>query len=148
MKNILIIVALLVSGCVSGDKFVPGEKKAVLDIQIEGLKENAGVLMVAMYHTDQNFTKNVYPVTAVSRRVSGSVMKITLHGKFIPGVYGIAVFHDENGNKTMDLSPAGMPLEGFGFSNNPSLAKGKPGWKDVSFEINENKQINIRALYP
>ncbi|MBN2781151.1 MAG: DUF2141 domain-containing protein [Candidatus Marinimicrobia bacterium] len=35
-----------------------------------------------------------------------------------PGTYAVKFFHDSNANGILDLSRIGIPLEGFGFSNN------------------------------
>lgn len=50
------------------------------------------------------------------------------------GVYGVTLFHDKNGNKTMDFDPNGMPLEMYGVSNNV-MSYGPPQWSDAKFEV-------------
>ncbi|HHX33695.1 MAG TPA: DUF2141 domain-containing protein, partial [Gammaproteobacteria bacterium] len=42
------------------------------------------------------------------------------------GRYAIQLFADLNDNGQLDSSPRGIPLEPVGFSNNPSLLRGKP----------------------
>ncbi|MCH9660677.1 MAG: DUF2141 domain-containing protein [Bacteroidetes bacterium] len=61
-----------------------------------------------------------------------------------PGIYGITLFHDKNGNKTMDFEPNGMPKEMYGVSNNV-MSYGPPQWKDAQFEVaNEALELEIR----
>lgn len=50
------------------------------------------------------------------------------------GNYGILLFHDANGNKSMDFEPNGMPIEMFGVSNNV-MSYGPPMWSDAKFEV-------------
>ena len=61
------------------------------------------------------------------------------------GWYGVSIFHDENGNGKMDQNAMGIPKEAYGFSNNAKGFFGKPGYKDVVFELNSaEKQIAIK----
>ncbi|NND63650.1 MAG: DUF2141 domain-containing protein [Flavobacteriaceae bacterium] len=61
-----------------------------------------------------------------------------------PGVYGITLFHDKNGNKNMDFEANGMPLEMYGVSNNV-MSYGPPQWSDAKFEVaNEPLTLDIR----
>ena len=37
-----------------------------------------------------------------------------------PGIYAATAYHDENGNGKFDKNRVGLPIEGFGMSNNPT----------------------------
>ena len=37
-----------------------------------------------------------------------------------PGIYAATAYHDENDNGKFDKNRAGLPVEGFGVSNNPT----------------------------
>lgn len=43
-----------------------------------------------------------------------------------PGEYAIALMHDENGDSKFNTTVFGIPKEGFGFSNNPTVRFGPP----------------------
>ena len=65
-----------------------------------------------------------------------------------PGIYAIFVHHDENGNKKLDLNWVGMPSEGFGFSNNPSIFLASPDPEDATFPVeNGRTKIDIDLRY-
>lgn len=51
-----------------------------------------------------------------------------------PGVYALAVIHDENGNAKLDTF-VGIPREGFGFSRDPRIGFGPPRFEAASFEV-------------
>ena len=51
-----------------------------------------------------------------------------------PGRYGIAVFHDKNGNEELDRNLFGVPSEPFGFSNNPRIGFKAPGFDTFAFD--------------
>ena len=66
-----------------------------------------------------------------------------------PGTYGVAVYHDADGNHKLNRTGLGMPLEGFGFSNNPTAAFGMPRFSEVRLLIgHSNTETRIRLTYP
>ena len=51
-----------------------------------------------------------------------------------PGTYAAKVMHDENDNGKLDTNFMGMPIEGYGFSNNPQLLR-KPTFDEAKFDL-------------
>ena len=49
------------------------------------------------------------------------------------GIYALAVIHDENMDGNLDTNWAGMPMEGYGFSNDARALIGAPSFDDASF---------------
>jgi len=58
------------------------------------------------------------------------------------GQYAVKVFHDENGNHSLDTNMLGVPSEGYGFSNNAG-SFGPASFKDASFSLQADAQITI-----
>ncbi len=54
-----------------------------------------------------------------------------------PGTYAAEAYHDENDNKTLDLSLFGLPEEGMGFSRNARMFFGPPRFDAASFVVTE-----------
>lgn len=53
------------------------------------------------------------------------------------------VTHDENRNGRLDANLIGVPIEGYGFSNDPAV-RGKPTFDDIAFEIGQaNRAITV-----
>jgi uncharacterized protein (DUF2141 family) len=52
-----------------------------------------------------------------------------------PGIYAVAVVHDENGNGRLDRNILGMPVEGYGVSNNRTYAFSAPRWEESRFSL-------------
>ena len=65
------------------------------------------------------------------------------------GTYAVSVFHDENDNKKLDKNFVGVPLEGYGVSNNIRHMISAPEFKESSFQVNGevDKNIKIRMGY-
>lgn len=58
-----------------------------------------------------------------------------------PGVYAVSLYHDENANTDFDRNWVGLPTEGYGFSNNPSLFLGPPSFDQTAFEVGESGTV-------
>lgn len=66
-----------------------------------------------------------------------------------PGVYAIALYHDENNNLRFDRTGLGLPSEGYGFSNNPTTLAGLPSFSSVRLNIPHSGLVTrIRMKYP
>lgn len=64
------------------------------------------------------------------------------------GRYAVVVYHDENDNHTFDRNLIGLPTEGFGVSNNPSLFLAAPNFEESSFEVNgEVTHVDVDMKY-
>jgi uncharacterized protein (DUF2141 family) len=52
-----------------------------------------------------------------------------------PGVYAVALYHDENRDGKFDRTGIGLPAEGYGFSNNPATLAGLPQFRSVRLGV-------------
>jgi len=66
-----------------------------------------------------------------------------------PGAYAVMVHHDENDNKKFDSNLIGIPLEGYGASNNRTYALKAPRWDEsrVTVETGKNVELKISVRY-
>ncbi|MFQ5624920.1 MAG: DUF2141 domain-containing protein, partial [Paracoccaceae bacterium] len=65
-----------------------------------------------------------------------------------PGTYAIAVYHDENENRELDRGFLGIPLEGFGFSNDSFIGFGAPDFADAAVTVpGKGTRITIHMIY-
>lgn len=66
-----------------------------------------------------------------------------------PGVYAIALYHDENGDTKFNRSMIGLPVEGWGFTNNPPTLMGLPSFSSVRLNITRTGLVTrIKMKYP
>lgn len=64
------------------------------------------------------------------------------------GTYAVAVYHDENGNKKFDKNWMGLPVEGFGVSNNPTYFLVPPSHAEAAFSVDAHqKTLTILLKY-
>ena len=61
-----------------------------------------------------------------------------------PGIYAVAVFHDENLNDIFDQGIFGIPLENYGFSNDARGFFSAPDFEDAKFQVRgQRTEISI-----
>lgn len=120
------------------------ENTASFALQIEGLGKVEGEIRIAMFNSEDSYTKE--PIHAVVLPVDSST--VIWNVDELPfGEYAIAVFHDKNTNGKLDTNILGIPKERYGFSNNARGRFGPASWTDSMFifdsNVNEHK-ISIK----
>ena len=116
-------------------------------VTVHGVRSDKGTLKAKLYGDNpDDFLRKGKKID--SHRVSAK-KNTTVLCLYVPqpGMYAIAVHHDENGNKKLDLNWFGMPSEGFGFSNNPSVFLASPDPEDAAFQVENGRttiDINLR----
>lgn len=114
-------------------------------VQIDGFRQQVGQAMVFVFTNDDDFpTKRDRAFASKKTPVTDTVLIVPFDN--VPwGVYGIAVYHDENLNDKMDRSWYGMPKEGYGASNDATGTFGPPKFKDAKFEF-KNSRDTVKII--
>lgn len=102
-------------------------------VNLTGIRATTGVVKLALAGSAESYNGKAPPVQGVGGPPTGETATFTFRD-VAPGRYAVMVTHDENGNGQMDVNAIGMPLEGYGFSNNPDVMR-KPTWDEASFEV-------------
>lgn len=117
---------------------------ADLTIEVAGLADAKGKVMVAVYDRADHFLKQAVRDAAVDAK-PGKV-QVVIAG--LPaGDYAVGVFQDKNGNNELDSNPVGMPIEPYGFSNDASGNYGPPSFEQSLVHVPETGShitINLR----
>ena len=106
-----------------------------LTVRFENVKETKGELYVGIFEKD-NFLRQ--PTIGKMIKVDGKGLEVTFEGVAY-GSYAVSVFHDLNGNKTMDRESNGMPTEPWAMSGTIDPYQ-YPTWEGAKFELNSKKQ--------
>ncbi len=78
--------------------------------------------------------------------MTGTVASKNFYG-LKPGSYAVALYADKNSDSKLNTNAFGIPSEGFGISNNPKAKTRAPKFTEASFDLNQNKTINITMQY-
>ena len=126
----------------------PNAETFSLTIDVKNLRNEKGVVQFALYNKDGSIPdedyENYYKIVK-GEIVNGSS---TITFKNIPtGKYAVNILHDENKNGKIDKGFI-LPIEGIGFSNFQSIGlTNRPNFSRASFELKENKTINVKVIY-
>ena len=126
----------------------PNAKTLSLTIEVKNLRNEKGVVQFALYNKDGSIPdedfENYYKI------VKGEIVNAssTITFKNIPsGKYAVNILHDENKNGKIDKGFI-LPIEGIGFSNFQSIGlTNRPNFSKASFELKENKTIDVTVIY-
>lgn len=112
-------------------------------VHVAGIRNANGDILVSL----QRDAVNVVDSRVVE--IDPKTMTATAVFKNVPeGVYGLFVVHDENKNGMIDMDTAGIPLEGYGFSNNPATKAGPPSFDEFKFQLKQpGNSLDIKLIY-
>ena len=130
---------------------VPCEGKPTgvkLNVTVTGAKPVKGQIAVTVYDSARRWL-------APGQKLLRQRPKTTagpVHSCFwLPraGTYGVAVYHDANGDNDFNRTLTGLPAEGFGFSNNVVARFALPKFEQVRFAAGPgetSQRIGLRYL--
>ncbi|WP_342347308.1 DUF2141 domain-containing protein [uncultured Nitrospira sp.] len=108
-----------------------------IHIHVHGIKSAAGSLKAVLYGPDpESFLVKGAKADKEREPAQKGSMTLCLAAP-VEGKYAVVVYHDENDNHKFDRNFIGLPTEGFGVSNNPSLFLAAPKFEELSFEVND-----------
>ena len=120
-----------------------------LNVVLEGMRSGRGQAAVTLYADNSRkfLVKHGSLYVGRSPATAGTTRTcIFLPG---PGVYALAIYHDENGNQSFDRTTLGLPAEGYGFSNNPPTLVGLPTFRSVRLAVpRTGMTTRIQMKYP
>ncbi|RLB51356.1 MAG: hypothetical protein DRJ42_16985 [Deltaproteobacteria bacterium] len=62
------------------------------------------------------------------------------------GRYAVTFGHDENGNRTLDTNLIGLPIEGWGVSNDAPARFGPPEYADAAFDFDGRRKLVVASM--
>lgn len=106
---------------------------AELTVVLHDVRAQTGLIKIALVDSQAGWDGQAAPVQATGAPPSGGQATFVFKD-LKPGAYAVLITHDENGNGQLDTNAMGMPLEGYGFSNNPRVMR-KPTWDEARFDV-------------
>ena len=132
----LALVFCLALGQPVADEAKTAVKFGTLVIELDGLANDKGEVLVGLYNNPKKFPKENQALQNL--KCKPSKKKCVIKTMKLPyGEYGVAAMHDENNSGNMDYNLIGMPKEIYGFSNNKRAVFGPPEFNDCRFVIDK-----------
>lgn len=113
-----------------------------INVNINGVRNDAGVIRCGLFASADGFRIPGRELREVVSKINGGKARCAF-GSVADGTYAIAVFHAENNEKILETGLFGQPKQGVGFSRNPSITFGPPGFSSTSFPVSDNP-INLQ----
>ncbi|NJR70121.1 MAG: DUF2141 domain-containing protein [Synechococcales cyanobacterium CRU_2_2] len=114
-------------------------------VTVTNLRSSAGQICFSLFAGPEGFPGDGERAIAKGfTRANGDGLAYTFPN-LKPGEYAIALFHDENNNGILDKGFLGIPQEGFGFSQNPTILMGAPSFRATAITL-ERPQTEIQIL--
>lgn len=120
-----------------------------IHVKILHIRNSTGTVACALFDSAEGFPEEYL-------RMATNVMIIKIRKDqarcdfedIPPGTYAMAVVHDENMNGKLDTNFLGIPLEGYGFSNDAKGPLGAPPFSAASFHYDgQNVELTMSLRY-
>lgn len=118
-------------------------------VKVCGMRPHSGQIYMAVYAGPKSFLKADSAIYREILPVEGDTVTFRIT-ELAEGEYAFSVFHDLNGNRNLDVNSLGIPVEAFGFSNNPRSFFGPPTFEQAKVHLAGNTVIIIElmSLFP
>lgn len=119
-----------------------------LTVEVKDLQNSKGVVQFALYNKDGTIPDEDYKKCCkiLKEKIQNGSSKVTFSNLPL-GKYAVNILHDENENGEIDKGFI-LPIEGIGFSNFQTIGfSNRPNFSKASFELNNNKTINVKVIY-
>jgi uncharacterized protein (DUF2141 family) len=110
---------------------VPAAPPGQIVATVVGLRNDRGFLDVSLYG-QRDWLQDRGRLGQCKVRISGRSATCAIAAPR-PGTYGLAFAHDENNNGHVDQGFLGIPLEGYGFSNDVRPVLSAPSFDAARF---------------
>lgn len=120
---------------------------ADLTVTIVGLRSTEGVVRLSVYDRAETFLEDNGRIARHKENVTANPMQV-MFARLSPGTYAISIVHDENDDGKLNRNMLGIPLEGYGFSNDAPVVLGPPSFEKAAVQLGqENKTITVTIRY-
>lgn len=130
-------VAVALAFALAASTGVPAQSRdggaTSLRVDVSGLRNAKGTLNCRLFAESASFPDGDGART-LRAAIDGMQASCVFDG-VPPGIYAVAVVHDENGNGRLDRNFLGIPAEGYGVSNNRTYALSAPKWEESLFSL-------------
>jgi uncharacterized protein (DUF2141 family) len=128
----------------------PAPAKSTLTIHLTGFKNAKGKANIDLFRDGKGFPLDPAGVVESQRlEIDPKTLSATAVFADLPqGAYAVAVIHDDDLTGKMDFDASGIPLKGYGISNNPDTSQAAPTPESATFVVSRPEaRIEINIVY-
>ncbi|MBL8557648.1 MAG: DUF2141 domain-containing protein [Hyphomonadaceae bacterium] len=103
-------------------------------LTVRNVRPGAGPVRVVLFDSEGGWKGEARPVRGENIDAAGAEVAVTFTG-LKPGVYGVKLFQDIDGDGRMGANPFGVPTEPYAFSNDAPVRFGPPNWQAAQFTV-------------
>ncbi len=146
LAAVLVIAAGLAPSSVRADS-PPAEDKIV--VKVASLRSSSGSVRCSLYDNADGFpTDQKHVVARVRAVIKDKTATCTFKSPKRGQKYATVIHHDENDDGVFQRGALGMPLEGYGFSNNVRPVLSAPSFEACQFSFGGGQtSLTINARY-
>lgn len=108
---------------------------ADLTVTVDGLRNANGTVRLELDGSEAAWNNKAKATAMGNVKASIGAVSYTF-SNIQPGTYGLGVYQDEDNSGKLRTNLFGIPKEGYGFSNNPSVMR-MPTFQEVQFTVAE-----------
>ena len=140
-KHLIIILFLLLTAA--------GMEAQNIEVTVTGIRSEKGQIAIGVFLDNESFEEEKEYMGLKFPKTDLLNDTLTFSFSLAPGLYGLSILDDEDGDCKMKYGMLGIPREGFGFSNYYHTGVTKPKFDSFKFTVEENmvKKITVRMRY-
>jgi len=112
-----------------------------IQFEINGVNSDKGKLYVQLFKGKENYDAGKAESSLIIRAKPGT--NTVTFNSVDTGEYAVRFFHDENNNGELEFNLFGMPVEGYGFSNDAQPNFGPAKYKHMKFDVTNTDETVI-----
>ena len=116
----------------------------LIHVEVAALRNSKGRVSCALYSSADGFPKEQRKAVAHVLSPISEKKAVCEFPGVEPGIYAVAVFHDENSNGKLDANFLGIPREGVGASNDARGHLGPPKFDAAAFHFSGGR-MNLKV---
>lgn len=121
---------------------------ADLTVTVDGARSAKGVVSLCLFSEAAAFPDCGSAPSAFRKTVAAADLgQPIVFTDLQPGVFALAVLHDENANGQLDTNLIGIPREGIAVSNNRIPRFSAPRFADAAFRVNGPAATSVSLVY-
>jgi len=138
----LALAGLLISGLAQAEA---SSDSATITVNVGPLRNGKGSLACRLHASAEGFPRTGTGLVSRRVKIAGASTQCVFD-HVAPGTYAVVVLHDENDNRQCDRNRFGVPIEGYGASNNHTHALSAPTWQESKFQVEAGKERTLSIV--